>query len=100
LKQDALQYLGEENIRNLVSKHSAFSTSFPREDEVPFLEEERKPDPELEKTEVAAKKPDEDEAVVENATEKKEEKGEPVPTKRVTVGEWAQLNSQAPPRNR
>jgi len=55
-----------------------------REDEVPFLEEERKPDPALEKTEVVAKKTDEDEPVVENATEKKEEKGDPVPTKRVT----------------
>jgi len=42
-----------------------------REDEVPFLAEERKPDPQPEKTEVAAKKTDEDEAVVENVTEKK-----------------------------
>jgi len=71
-----------------------------REDGAPFLEEERKPDPEPETTEVVAKKTDEDEAVVENATEKKEEKGEPVPTKRVTVDEWVQLNIQAPPRNR
>jgi len=45
---------------------------------------------------VAAKKTDEDEAVVENATETKEEKGESVPIKRVTVDEWVQLNSQAP----
>ena len=48
---------------------------------------------------MAAKKTDEDEAVVENATETKEEKVEPVPTKRVTVDEWVQLNSQTP-RNR
>ena len=63
-----------------------------REDEVPFLEEKRKPDPEPEKTEVAAKTTVKDETVVENATEKKGEKGEPVPTKRVTVDEWVQLN--------
>ena len=49
---------------------------------------------------MVAKKTDEDGAVVENATEKKEEKGKPVPTKRVTVDEWVQLNIQAPPRNR
>jgi len=102
LKQDAIEYLEEVNIRNLVSKHSAFSTSFPiylftqREDEVPVPEEERKPDPESERTEVAAEKADEDEAVVEDAIEKKEEEDKPVPTKKVIVDEWVQLNSQAP----
>ena len=102
MKQDVIEYLGEVNIRNLISKHSVFSTSFliylftQREDEVPVLEEERKPDPEPEKTGVAAEKADEDEARVEDVTEKKEEKEKPVPTKRVIVDEWVQLNSQAP----
>jgi len=95
LKQDAIEYLEEENIRNLVSKHSAFSTSFPFY-RFTQREEERKPDPEPEKTGVTAEKADEDEAVLEDATEKKEEKEEPVPTKRVIVDEWVQPNSQAP----
>jgi len=102
LKQDAIEYLEEENIRNLVSKHSAFSTCFPiylftqRKDVVPVPEEERKPNPELEKTGVAAGEVDGDKVVVEDATEKKEEKGKPVPTKWVIVNEWVQLNSPAP----
>ena len=102
MKQDALGYLREENTQNHILKHSTFSTSFSfnqHEDEVPFLEEEHKPDPEPEKTEVAAKMTVKDETVVENAMEKKEEKGGAVPTKRVTVDEWVQLNSQAPPQN-
>ena len=45
---------------------------------------------------MAAEKADEDEARVEDVTEKKEEKEKPVPTKRVIVDEWVQLNSQAP----
>ena len=89
-------------IRNLVSKHSALSTSFPiclftqREDEVPVPEEGRKPDPEPEKTGGAGEKADEDETVVEGATEEKGEKEKPVPTKWVIVNEWVQLNSPAP----
>ena len=101
MKQDAIEYLEEENIRNLVSKHPALSTSFPiylftqRKDEVP-VPEGRKPDPEPAKTRVAAEKGDEDKAVVEDATEKKEEKEKPVPTKWVIVDELVQLNSPAP----
>lgn len=101
LKKDAIEYLEEESIKALVSKHSAFSTSFPiylftqREEEVPVPEEERQPEAEPEKPE-AAKKEDEEEAVVEDATEKNEEKEKTVPTKKVVVDEWVQLNSQAP----
>ena len=100
LKHDAIEYLEEENVKTLVAKHSAFSTSFPiylltqREEDVPVLEEERKPDTEPEKKEEATEQVDEEEAVVEDATEK-EEKEKPVPTKMI-VDEWVQLNSQAP----
>ena len=102
MKKDAIEYLEEENVKALVSKHSAFSTSFPiylftqREEEVPVPEEERQPEAEPEKQEEPAKKADEEEAVVEDATEKNEEKEEIVPTKKVVVDEWVQLNSQAP----
>ena len=101
LKDDAIEYLEEENIKALVSKHSAFSTSFPiylftqREEEVPIPEEERQPEAEPEKKEEVTEKVDEEEVVVEDATEKKE-KEKPVPTKKVVIDEWVQLNSQAP----
>ena len=102
LKKDAIEYLEEENVKALVSKHSAFSTNFPiylftqREEEVPVPEEEQKPEAEPEKKEEATMKTDEEEVVVEDATEKNEEKEKPVPTKKVVVDEWVRLNSQAP----
>ena len=102
LKKDAIEYLEEENIKTLVSKHSAFSTSFPiylltqHEEEVPVPEEERKPEAEPENKEETAEKADEEEAVVEDVTDKQEEKEKPVPTEKVVVDEWVHLNSQAP----
>ena len=102
MKKEAIEYLEEENVKTLVSKHSAFSTSFPiylftqREVDVPVPEEEREPEAEPGKKEEATTNADEEEAVVEDTTEKNEEKEKPVPTKKVVVDEWVQLNSQAP----
>ena len=96
LKQGAIKYLEEENIRNLVSKHSAFSTSFPfislPNVKMRFQFRRRDANQVLNREDgMAAEKVDEDEAVVEDTTAKEEEKEKPVPTKRVIVDERAQL---------
>jgi len=89
-------YLEEENIRNLVSKHFVFSTSFSfissPNVKMRFRFRTRDASQILNREDgMAAEKADEDEAVVEDTTEKKEEKEKPVPTKRVIVDERVQL---------
>ncbi|KAI1789557.1 heat shock protein Hsp90 [Ganoderma leucocontextum] len=105
LKGDAAEYLNEQSITELVNKHSSFSTTFPiylaskrtefvldeeaKEEAAP---EEKKPEEETPKADV-----DEDEAVVEDVTEKDEEKLKKSPkTKQIQVDEWLRLNSQPP----
>ncbi|KAI0750667.1 heat shock protein Hsp90 [Daedaleopsis nitida] len=107
VKEDANEYLVEKTIKDLVNKHSSFSTSFPiyflahrvkMEPVEPVVEEaveeEKEPD-------AAAETPkdelDEEEAVVEDVTEETEEKKLKEPEmKHVTYEEWEQLNSQPP----
>lgn len=123
LKDEALEFLDEQRVRDLVAKHSAFATSFPlylqtfKTEEVPDEEAiaaakaaEPEPEPET-STETATAEPeaatptedDEDEAIVEDVTEvpeEEEKKEEPVtpptPMKNVTTEEWVRLNDQQP----
>lgn len=118
LKNEALEFLDEQRVRDLISKHSAFATSFPlylqvfKTVEVPDEEaiaaaKEAEPEPEA-STSTETSKPestpaaedDEDEAIVEDVKEETEEKKEeaapPVPMKNVTTEEWVRLNDQPP----
>lgn len=120
LKTEALEFLDEQRVRDLVAKHSAFATSFPlylqvfKTEEIPDEEAiaaAKAAEPEEEATAPAtAEEPeattpadvDEDEAVVEDVKDEAEaeEKEEPVvpptPMKNVTTEEWVQLNDQQP----
>ncbi|PFH52710.1 hypothetical protein AMATHDRAFT_73847 [Amanita thiersii Skay4041] len=115
LKEDALEYLEESNIQDLVDKHSSYSSSFPiylftrKTIEVPDEEEQAETadadttssvDEPTETPEVSER--DEEEAIVEdvsNEEEKSEDKTEEEPPKKmksVQVEEWVRLNSQPP----
>ncbi|CUA69091.1 Endoplasmin [Rhizoctonia solani] len=115
LKDEALEFLDEQRVRDLVSKHSAFATSFPlylqtfKTEEVPDEEaiaaaKEAEPETtstsELEPEETKPVDLDEDEAIVEDVKEDEEKKDEPAPPptpmKNVTTEEWVRLNDQAP----
>ncbi|KAI0723162.1 Hsp90 protein-domain-containing protein [Earliella scabrosa] len=106
LKEDASNYLVEQTIKDLVNKHSSFSTAFPI-----FLQthhvkmvprEEPKVDDETEEKEpeAPAETPkdevDEEEAVVEEVTEESEEKVKEPELVPVPYDEWEHLNSQPP----
>ncbi|TBU32908.1 heat shock protein Hsp90 [Dichomitus squalens] len=105
LKGDAIEYLNERTITDLVNKHSSFSTAFPiylaskrvefildQEAEDEAAAQEKKPDDE-ETTKVDI---DEDEAVIEDVTEEVEEPKKTPKTKQIEVDEWIRLNSQPP----
>ncbi|KAG6900979.1 hypothetical protein C0993_004417, partial [Termitomyces sp. T159_Od127] len=106
LKPEAVEYLEEEKIIELVNKHSSFSSTFPiylfttRTEEVPDEEAVEKEDS-FEKTSTTTdttESPlDEDEAIVEEVTEESETKeSKPPKMKSVVVEEWTQLNVQPP----
>jgi len=99
LKDDALEYLDDVALAKLVTKHSGFSSSFPiyqftqKTKEVPIEEPvTEEPVPEVE--DEGGK--DDDEVLVEEVTEKKDEEVRPLKTKWVVVDELAHLNP-APP---
>ncbi|KAH8830866.1 Hsp90 protein-domain-containing protein [Flagelloscypha sp. PMI_526] len=117
LKDDALEYLEEHSLTTLVSKHSAYSSSFPiylytqRTEQVPDEDAILAADAEkaaaaaaeeaaAEETSSAETIPDEDEAIVEDVSDDeektKEEDAPPLPMKDVLVEDWVHLNSQAP----
>jgi len=119
LKPEALEFLDEQRVRDLVAKHSAFATSFPlylqvfKTEEVPDEEtiaaakaaepEEKATSPATSEEPVATSPVDvdEDEAVLEDVEEEAEEKKEepaapPTPMKNVTTEEWVRLNDQQP----
>lgn len=107
LKEDSLEYLNEQDIRDLIHKHSSYSSSFPiylfTQKEVEVPDEDAVPEPETKsdvtREEDAAEsektESDEDEAVVEEVAEE-DEKEVAIPTKKVIVDEWVQLNAQPP----
>jgi heat shock protein 90kDa beta len=84
------------------TKHSSYSSSFPiylfnqKTEEIPdpdAVEEE----PEVKADEDLTEEKDEDEAIVEDATDEKKEEEEKKPKmKTITVDEWLQLNAQPP----
>ncbi|KAG9100480.1 hypothetical protein FS749_015073 [Ceratobasidium sp. UAMH 11750] len=120
LKTEALEFLDEQRVKELVAKHSAFATSFPlylqtfKTEEVPDEEaiaaaKAAEPEEPAASTSAATAEPeatksadvDEDEAVVEDVTEGEEKKEEepvvpPTPMKNVTTEEWVRLNDQKP----
>ncbi|KAG8732134.1 hypothetical protein FRC11_000559, partial [Ceratobasidium sp. 423] len=115
LKDEALEFLDEQRVRELVSKHSAFATSFPlylqtfKTEEVPDEEAiaaAKEAEPEttststVEPEETESADVDEDEAIVEDVQEDDEKKDEPAPPptpmKNVTTEEWVRLNDQPP----
>ncbi|CAE6448960.1 unnamed protein product [Rhizoctonia solani] len=114
LKDEAIEFLDEQRVRDLVSKHSAFATSFPlylqtfKTEEVPDEEaiaaaKEAEATSTTSAAEPEETKPvdiDEDEAIVEDVKEDDEKTDEPAPPptpmKNVTTEEWVRLNDQAP----
>jgi heat shock protein 90kDa beta len=98
LKSDALEYLEHSSITQLVSKHSAFSSSFPiylyrqREEEVPEPEEPVGESPASDEEIVDH---GEDEAVIEEVEDSDSQPNE-VKKKTILVDDWAHLNA-APP---
>ncbi|KIL70077.1 hypothetical protein M378DRAFT_183671 [Amanita muscaria Koide BX008] len=104
LKKDSLEYLEQNNLEDLVDKHSSYSSTFPiylrtrKTKEVP--DEDAKP--EVEETTVKSADSsdkagrDEEEAVIEDISPESEDKETTKKTKMVEVEEWLQLNSQPP----
>ncbi|KAJ3852200.1 Hsp90 protein-domain-containing protein [Lentinula lateritia] len=107
LRDDSLEYLENQEITALVSKHSSFSTSFPiylytqRIDEVPdedvipgetsSAESVPKPTSDTDDTDAD----DIDEAVIEDVSEE-EQTPAPPKMKYITIDEWVRLNGQPP----
>ncbi|KAH9977725.1 Hsp90 protein-domain-containing protein [Lactifluus volemus] len=95
LKSDALEYLEHSSITQLVSKHSAFSSSFPiylyrqREEEVPEPEEPVGESPASDEEIVDH---GEDEAVIEEVEDSDSQPSE-VKKKTILVDDWAHLNA-------
>ncbi|KAG8828910.1 hypothetical protein FRC17_007382, partial [Serendipita sp. 399] len=101
MKKDALEYLDEENIRQIIAKHSGFASSFPVYLHTVKVQEQPIPQDELdtsteEKKETPPKSEDDGEAIVEDAPEEKQAEGAEVKMHNVTVEEWVHLNDQPP----
>jgi len=121
LKEDALEYLDGDKLRELVAKHSAFATTYPiylhtyKTVEVPDDTTPVETEPLAEPTSPATETSDADEpkattddepkattddeegTVEEEAEVEEEEKPEPIiPMKNVTTEEWVHLNDQPP----
>ncbi|KAG9016841.1 hypothetical protein FRB93_009371 [Tulasnella sp. JGI-2019a] len=115
LKEDAKEYLQEYKIRDLIEKHSAFSTAHPiylwttKTEEVPLTPEdegyvepkvEEAIDTTKEEADEAVKEKsdaDEDDLLVEDAPQEEAPKEEiPPQTKSITVPVWEHLNNQPP----
>ncbi|KIY49180.1 heat shock protein Hsp90 [Fistulina hepatica ATCC 64428] len=104
LKPSASEYLQELRLKELVQKHSSFSSAFPIylftqhdeqviDEEAMILDELEKPTPSATPDEPV----DEDEAIVEDAGETPEDVPPPAPKmKTILVDEWMHLNSQPP----
>ncbi|KAI0068699.1 HSP90-domain-containing protein [Artomyces pyxidatus] len=98
LKPDALEYLENRNIIELINKHSAFSSSFPvylyekRDEEVPVEDEPTTDTPPKVREDGA----DEDEAVIEEVEDKVDDEPKQPQTKTVTVEEWQHINASPP----
>ncbi|KXN90242.1 Endoplasmin [Leucoagaricus sp. SymC.cos] len=105
LKEGAQEYLEEQSIKDLIHKHSSYSSSFPIylfiQKEKEILDDDVEPEvEEIEEGEKSEKTEepgtDEDEALVEEVLED-DEKEPPAPKmKKVLVDEWEQLNAQPP----
>lgn len=80
MKDDALEYLQEETLKNLINKHSTFSTTAPI-----YLWSEQSPEPSTPLTD--EDKPEEDKS----DDEAVEEEG-----KDVSMGGWQHINDQPP----
>ncbi|KAF8312260.1 heat shock protein Hsp90, partial [Clavulina sp. PMI_390] len=95
LKDDALEYLGGDRLRELVQIHSAFSTNFPI-----YLHEIRTEEPADEEVEETTPVDDDEEAaIVEELSESEEvmtDASVPIPMKNVTSEVWAHLNDVQP----
>ncbi|KAG8978337.1 hypothetical protein FRB90_008431, partial [Tulasnella sp. 427] len=116
LKDDAKEYLEEQKVRDLVMKHSAFSTNYPiylwskKSEEVPlqpgdegYVDPEAKVEEPETKTEEEEKKStesvDEDEVVIEDAPKPDETSAatsEAPKTKTISYDAWDHLNNQPP----
>jgi len=96
LKKDALEYLEESNVKQLVAKHSGFASSFPiylftnRTEEQPIPQDEMDTPTEEEKPKV-----DDEEVLIEDTEEKKDENAE-IKMREVVIEEWVHLNNQPP----
>ena len=95
MKKDALEYLEESNVKQLVAKHSGFASSFPiylftnRTEEQPIPQDEMDAAPAEEKPKV-----DDEEVLIEDTAEKKDENAEIM--RNVVIEEWVHLNDQPP----
>lgn len=94
LKKEALEYLEEEKVKQLVSKHSGFASSFPIYLFTNRTEEQPVPQDVTEATEERPKVDDE-EVLIEDTPEKKDENAA-IQMREVTIEEWVHLNNQAP----
>ncbi|KAK7049538.1 hypothetical protein VNI00_005569 [Paramarasmius palmivorus] len=95
LKEDALEYLDNARLSDLVEKHSSFSTAFPiylfNQKTIQVPDEDAEEEVVPEKSKETEEKTDEDEAIVE---EDVEEEVKPPKMKDVVVDEWRHLNSR------
>lgn len=94
LKKEALEYLEEEKVKQLVVKHSGFASSFPIYLFTNRTEEQPVPQDDMDAAEEKPKVDDE-EVLIEDTPEKKDENSA-VQTRNVTIEEWVHLNNQAP----
>ncbi|KAL9712700.1 hypothetical protein Ac2012v2_003937 [Leucoagaricus gongylophorus] len=103
LKDDSLDYLEEQSIKDLIHKHSSYSSSFPiylfTQKEKEVVDEDAGLDvgnKEDEPTMPEETNPDEDEAVVEEVSEDRDENPPAPKMKKMIIDEWEQLNAQPP----
>jgi heat shock protein beta len=94
LKKEALEYLDEEKVKELVAKHSGFASSFPIYLFTNRTEERPVPQDDMDAMEEKPKVGDE-EILIEDTPEKKDENAA-IPMRKVTIEEWVHLNNQAP----
>jgi len=89
LKEDALEYLEEETLKNLINKHSTFSTTAPI-----YLWTEKTISETIEPEESVTAEEMEKDAENEEDTEKVEPK--PAETREVKTADWQHINDQPP----